>query len=173
MSIYPTSLPDLVDAITDAWVRLNTTLDTIDDDTATGVTDANDWTPRDHVANLIAWERSMLFLLQQRPRYEGLGVSREQYLSENVDGINEVIRSANQDRSWMAVRSELEDNHAAFMSLLSTLTWDDLHLPYSHFLPDEPGDESGDPIVYWVYGNTVRHFDEHREWIEELLSARP
>ncbi len=40
--------------------------------------------------------------------------------------------------------------------------------PYSHYLPDEPGKDSGAPIIGWVIGNTNEHFDLHREWIENL-----
>lgn len=170
MNNYPSNVTELIHAITDAWVELNTTLDIVDEDAATTTADANGWTAADHVVNLIAWERSILYLLQHRPRHEGLGVSRDLYLSGDVDAVNEAIRVANAGRGWHSVRAELEDNHAAFMSLLSALTWNDLQLPYSRYLPDEPGEDSGDPIVYWVYGNTVRHFGEHGGWIEDLFS---
>lgn len=46
----------------------------------------------------------------------------------------------------------------------------DLFRTYSYFQPDEPGEDSGRPIIAWIIGNTYEHYDEHRAWIEELIA---
>jgi hypothetical protein len=61
----------------------------------------------------------------------------------------------------VATKAELPD-------LLQPLIDADLHKPYAHYLPDEPGD--GDtPVINYLYGNTAHHFREHLGWIEEQV----
>ena len=47
----------------------------------------------------------------------------------------------------------------------------DLRKTYSHYQPDEPGEDSGEPIMRWVAGNTYEHYAEHQEWIEALIKS--
>ena len=43
---------------------------------------------------------------------------------------------------------------------LSGLTDANLLKTYSYYQPDEPGEDSGSPIVGWITGNTYYHYDE-------------
>jgi hypothetical protein len=58
---------------------------------------------------------------------------------------------------------------AELLDLLQPLTDAELHKPYGHYLPDEPGDGDGPPAINVVYGNTAHHFREHLGWIEALV----
>ena len=42
---------------------------------------------------------------------------------------------------------------------------------YAHFLPDEPGEGEGPPIIDKIYGNTTYHYREHLEWMQVQLGA--
>ncbi len=127
------------------------------------------WSAKDHVIHLAFWERSMVYLLSKRPRHEGLGVEQDVYLGHDVDTINDVIYRQNRERSWSSVREVFDQVHVELMETLDGLSWGDLHLTYSHYAPDEPGEERGVPVAYYVAGNTYGHYDEHRGWIEELF----
>ncbi len=37
---------------------------------------------------------------------------------------------------------------------------------------DEPGEDSGSPIVGWITGNTYYHYDEHSLLIEALVRVK-
>ena len=58
------------------------------------------------------------------------------------------------------------------MASLHALTDADLLKTYSHYQPDEPGEDSGSPIVGWITGNTYYHYDEHRVLIEALVRVK-
>ena len=55
------------------------------------------------------------------------------------------------------------------LTTLAGLSDEDLFKTYSYYQPDEPGDDSGDPILNWIMGNTYEHYAEHQAWIEALL----
>ena len=70
-----------------------------------------------------------------------------------------------QPRDWLhAVELAVRDR------LSSRMTDDDLMRSYSSFLPDEPGEDTGAPIVGWIAGNTFGHYADHRAWIEAMVN---
>jgi len=42
---------------------------------------------------------------------------------------------------------------------------------YSHFAPDEPGEETGRPVFGWVVGNSRHHYREHLPWIRAIAEG--
>ncbi len=136
----------------------------------TGPADAAGWTVKDHIAHLSAWERSIIFVLEGKPRHEGLGVPEEVYLIPgNYDEINEIIFENNKTRSLDDVLGEFHTVHADMLTLLNAMTWDDLNRTYAYYLPDEPGERSEAPVWPLVYGNTGGHYEEHLPWINAIL----
>ncbi|CAN5578072.1 hypothetical protein BH23CHL2_BH23CHL2_18340 [soil metagenome] len=170
--VYPTSVPELEGRIEIHRRRLLELVDNMPDHERDEIRDPEGWSTKDHIAHLSMWERSMVYLLTNRPRHEGLGVELETYLRHDVDLINDAIYRRHRHRSWESVKAEFDAVHEELIETLRQLGWDRLQLPYSHFAPDEPGEESGEPVVYYVAGNTFFHYDEHRGWIEDLLASR-
>ena len=111
----------------------------------------------------------MVFLFDGRPRHEGLGVSRELYESDEIDAINAAIREQNARLSLDEARTLLASVHREMLARLDTLTYNDLFKPYAHFLPDEPGDDDGSPIIGRVWGNTGGHYAEHLPWMQAIV----
>jgi hypothetical protein len=130
--------------------------------------DANGWSIKDHLVNVTAWERSLLYLLHVIPRHRALGVDEQTYLTNDADGVNAIIHARERDRPLFDVLAAMDDVHRQLLETLDGMTWEDLFQPYSHYLPDEPGEDNGNPVADWVAGNTYGHYDEHREWIEAL-----
>jgi hypothetical protein len=151
-----------------AWAALEDAIDGLDERQLSEVRDANGWAIKDHLLNLALWERSIAKALQNQPRHETLGVSEDDYLNLGVDGINAIIFERYRDLPADEVLATLRSQHQETLDILAGLTWEDVLRPYAHYLPDEPGKEDGDPILYWIMGNTAGHYDEHREWIEAL-----
>jgi len=58
--------------------------------------------------------------------------------------------------------------HARLLELLAPMTDADLLKSYSHYQPDEPGDDDGRPASDVIYGNSAGHFAEHLGWIKSL-----
>lgn len=168
---YPTTVPELEDRIETHRIQLLQVVDSLSEVDRDEIRDPAGWSTKDHVAHLVYWERSMDYLLTGRPRHEGLGVREATYLAHDVDCINAEIYQQHQARDWQSIRTEWDEVHTDLIDTLREVGWEGLQNSYSHFAPDEPGTDRGDPVIYYVAGNTFFHYDEHRGWIEELLAA--
>jgi len=170
----PRDKADLLVRIDAAHSELESAIVGIPADQLGSLHDAEGWSVADHLAHLAAWERSMLALFSGQPRHEGLGIDRETYESGNIDAINAAVRATSAGQSADAAIADFEKTHADLMARVATMTDDDLRQSYPHFLPDEPGsgfgNDSGDPILWRLCGNTAEHFVEH---CAMLLAVRP
>src|SRR5438477_11337149 len=92
----PTNKAELMKEMDRTWPALNAALDRLTDAQMTGIRDAEGWAVKDHITHIAAWERSVVFFLQGRPRHEGLGVDEKLYL-EDDDQINAVIQRQTKD----------------------------------------------------------------------------
>jgi hypothetical protein len=153
------------------WTKLNTALDRFTEAQLTTLTDEQGWTAKDHVIHLMAWERSVVTMLQGKPRYEGLGVAENLYLTEGFDAINAVIQARRQGLPLAEALAQLRQTHQQLLALLEPLTDQELQQSYRHFLPAEPGEGDDRLAIDVVYANSAAHFREHLDWIEELVAG--
>ena len=164
-----TTKAELLTEIEHSWAALNTVLDRLSETQMTAPRDAQGWTVTDHLIHLTAWERSVVFFLQGKPRHEGLGVDEAIYLKGTDDEINAVIQQQRQDLSPAEALARFRRTHQQLLTLLQPLTDGDLSKRYRHYLPDEPGEGDGPPAINVIYGNSAHHFAEHLGWIEALV----
>jgi uncharacterized protein (TIGR03083 family) len=155
----------------EAWLRLNGFIESLTPAQLTGPTDAAGWTVKDHLAHLTAWERGMVFLLQRRPRHEGMGVEESVYLADDLDGLNEAIRQLTVDSPIDEVIADLRGTHEQLRAMIVAMPDEDLRRTYSWFLPDEPGADDGRPIISRIVGNSDGHFDEHMPWMQAIVQG--
>lgn len=168
--VPPRDKADLLAQIEASWTRLQRFVDETDASRLTESRDAHGWSVKDHLIHLAAWERSNLYLLRGQPRHEGLGVDEHLYLHGGIDQINAAISEQTSDRSLDEALADLRGTHEQLLSQLDRLSNADLQRPYSHFLPDEPGSDSGEPILLQVAVGTYDHFEEHRPWMEAIVA---
>lgn len=128
------------------------------------------WSVKDHLSHLMAWENSMVYLLNQRARHEGLGVDEALYRRGNDDEINAAVQRRHAARPAAEVLAEFRAVHQQMLAALDRMSDDDLLQTYTDDLPDEAGDESGEAVLDRVRGNTAEHFDEHRAYIQALIA---
>jgi len=166
----PRSKSELERRLDASWSLLEQRIDKLDERQLTSPADPADWTAKDHLAHLAAWERSMVYLLQGQPRHEGLGVEEAIYLDGDDDAINAVIQSATGDLPLADVLAVLRSTHEQLRALVASMSDEELQKPYSHFLPEEPGEDSGEPILGRISGNGDAHFAEHLGYIEAIVS---
>lgn len=126
------------------------------------------WSAKDHLAHLASWERSLLLLLQRRPRHSALGLSAAEYAAApDADAINERVHASRKEWRLAYVLTDFEAVHEELMAFLQRMTEAELCLGYSEY---EPGGERDDrPIWGWVVGNTCEHYDEHFDALDALL----
>lgn len=160
-----------LERIDEAWLRLNGFIESLTPAQLTGPTDAVGWTVKDHLAHLTAWERGMVFLLERRPRHEGMGVEESVYRDAGLDTLNEAIRQVTVNTPIDEVIADLRATHEQLRAMIAAMPDEDLRRPYSWFLPDEPGEDDGLPIIARLAGNTDEHFDEHLPWMQAIVGA--
>jgi hypothetical protein len=127
------------------------------------------WSVKDHLAHLAAWENGMTALLKREPRYPAMGVTLEQAQANAMDDLNQVMYRQHKDRSLAEVRALFDKAHNDLRDAVAGLQNADLHRTYSHFQPDEPGEDDGTPIVGYLVGNSFGHYEEHIPWIKNVI----
>ena len=163
-----TTKAELLEDIEQAWPELQSQLGRLSESQLTTIKDAEGWTVKDHIIHMTAWERSVVFFLQGKPRHEGLEVDEAVYLRHDDDEINAAVYEARKELPYSEAMTQFREVHTQLMRLVEPMTDDDLQKPYSHYLPDEPR-ESDPTALDMIYGNTAHHFTEHLGWIRELV----
>jgi hypothetical protein len=160
----------LLSEINKAWGALNSYLARITELQMTTIHDGHGWTVKDHLTHLAAWEDSVVFFLQGKPRYEALGVQETLFASGSFDEMNAVIQQLRKSLSLAEATAQLRSTHAYLISLLQAMTDADLNRPLRHYLPSSPAGDRRHAIEL-IRDNTVDHFSEHLAWMETLVSA--
>ena len=160
---------ELMQEIARSWTALQAALAQLSEDQLLLPRDASGWSVKDHVLHLAAWERSIIFLLQGRPRHAGLGVSEATYAHGSEEAINAAIFENTAAIAPQESLALLREVHAQLMAMLQPLSDEDLLQTYRHFLPDEEGEGDGPPVINVIYSNTAEHYAEHLPWIEKIV----
>jgi hypothetical protein len=161
---------DLLRGMQDAWTNLNACLDTLTPEQMSEVRDAEGWTVKDHLIHLMAWERSGVLFLQGTPRFEGLGIDRTLLLGGDFDKMNAAIQQRWEALSAAEARAALNDVHAQLLRLVEAMSDDELQKGLSEYAPSTSGQDDARPISLLIYGDTTEHFQEHQQWIENLIA---
>jgi hypothetical protein len=147
------------------WKQLVELVKQVEDAAGLNKVGADGWTVKDHLAHLAAWEHSLLALLEGRDRSGAMGLDEP---LEEIDSINEAIRTLHATDTADEALGYFRDSHAQLMAAIGKLDDADLEKPYSHYQANEPDEKR--PVVGWVAGNTYEHYAEHIDWINHLMS---
>jgi hypothetical protein len=118
-----------------------------------------EWTRKDVVAHLGAWEHRFVDLLERLRRGEWPEDEAE------TDELNARLFEANRERSLADVMRRETADWDRFVDAVEGMTDDELFDP-RHF-----GWTQGDPFVEWVTANANEHVDEHLDQLTR--AARP
>lgn len=162
---------ELLAEIDKAWVALNSHLGHLSDVQMTAIYDEKGWTVRDHLTHLTAWEDSVAFLLQGRPRHKALQIEESLFASGSFDDMNNVIQEQRKGLSLNQAIAQLRSTHDKLMRALQPLTETDLERPLRHFLPSSPPSDDRS-LAELIRDNTADHFSEHLTWIRALGGTR-
>jgi hypothetical protein len=160
---------ELVAQIQRSWAALEQTLSGVDQARMTTI-GPDGWSIKDHLAHVATWEESLTAILQSRPRHLALGVDERTYLEAGEDELNASIYEHHKLRPLVEVLDMFQQTHQRMLAALAALSDADLLKTYSDFLPDEPGEDSGAPMLARIPGSTYEHYDDHRAWIAALVA---
>lgn len=158
----------LVKRIERSWNELQSLLSSLTPAQMTTPPAPGEWTVKDHLAHLTAWEAGTVAMLRRQPRFAAMGLERAFVEDSTEEQINQRIYELNHARSLDEVWEGLRRTHAAMLQTIAALSEEELYHTYSYFQPDDPGEDRGIPVIEWVKGNTFDHFDSHTEWIRKL-----
>lgn len=153
-----------VTEIDEAWEAFNAYLVTLNGNQMTTLHDKRGWTVKDHLTHIIAWEQSILFYFQGKPRFEALGIHEKMDFDEQ----NEVIRRQHEHISLNEVLVQLQQTHAELMEIVKNLSNEDLTRPYRSYPSGTPASEQRS-VMDLIRGDTSEHFNEHLGWIKTLV----
>jgi len=126
--------------------------------------DAGGWSPKDNLAHLTEWMRSMLgHHIDKRPAHEVMNLPEEITRGWDMEVINPELFERNKNRPTQEVVDELRRTYEEVMTRLEAMSYDEL------MAPRRPDDPEKRPLLLWVIGDTSDHFAEHRAVIEKML----
>ncbi len=131
--------------------------------------DKDGWAIKDHLVHLAVWELGIAAMLRRQPRYRAMGIEQTEPRGGNFDEPNEKIFQQHHNRALPEVLEYFRMVHLDLIAAINALSDADLQKTYSYYQPDDPGDDSGEPIVRWIVGNSYGHYAEHAEWIRAML----
>jgi hypothetical protein len=126
--------------------------------------DAGGWSPKDNLAHLTEWMKSLMgYHIDRRPAHEVMNVSEEVTKGWDMEIINPVLFERNRNRPLQDVLAELKSVYAELINKLEGMTFEDL------LKPRHADDPEKRPVLMWILGDTTDHFAEHRATIEKIL----
>ena len=153
--------------IDDRWRRLTDLVDGIDPSIFVKPA-KDDWSPKDHVAHLTAWEEFLLAILEKRDRYLSMGMGDVR--GKETNEINEAVFRARRNLAPEAVRTAFADTHGKVRLAIESFADADLQRPRADFQPEaDEGDTGDESIMDEIGWNTWGHYDMHIEWIAAMV----
>lgn len=127
------------------------------------------WAVKDHLFHLAAWERGIAWLLGRRSRYEGMGVTPDEWQALTMDEVNDLVHTRNQERTAAEALATFRAAHQEMLDALAPMSDADLQRPYSDFDPAATR-HADRPIIGWIIGDTYEHYEEHIKYLRIQLS---
>lgn len=166
---YPRSGAELLRWIDRDWDRFVAKRDAVGL-SLIGLSGPFGWSVKDVVANIAAWERGLIALLEKRPRYAAMGIAGADETINDIDAINALIYLQCRNQSFAEVRRVADATHRELRARLDRMPWDDLQQPVAAFQPFalDAGTESA---LAYVAGDTYEHYVEHLPDLDAIVAA--
>ena len=149
------------------------TVRALSDEQITAPSTPADWSVKDHIAHLATWTVGMVALLKKENRWEAMALDPQfVYHTEGFDEINALIYHQHKDQSMPRVLTYFNDTHGQLAHAMRSMHHDDLYQTYTYYQPDEPGKDSGEPIIKWLINNSYGHYEEHLGWIRAMVAEK-
>ncbi len=124
---------------------------------------AGEWSIKDILAHLTAWQQRLLVWLHAAARHEKptlIGLASE----EETDGLNEQFYRENKSRILSDVLADFRTSYLQIVDVVQGLSEKDLIDPHGFAWM------KGNPLFYLVAGNTYGHYQEHIDPIQQWLA---
>lgn len=166
---HPTNRTELLAQIDRSWTAFNAA--TARCPTAlVEVPGPDGWSVKDQIAHVAAWERILIALLTGRSLGDAAGIDDAIFHASIDDEKNALLHARHKDRSLAAVTTGAAATHAELIAVISSLTWEEINLPYAQYqttyLPAEDW-----PIWAWIRGMGYGHYEVHTGYVAQTVAA--
>lgn len=161
---------ELMREMSSSWAELNSTLDNLSPEQL-ALQDAEGWTAIDHVNHIAAWERSVVYFLQGKRRYEGLGIDKALFVPDNDDAINAAIQKNTAALTPAAALQSMRDTHRQLLDIVEPMTDSELKQSIGSFSSNKEDEGDIRMLLGMIYSNTAPHYREHINWIRTLTGV--
>ena len=158
---------ELMREMSSSWTELNATLDNLSPEQL-AMQDTEGWTAVDHVNHIAAWERSVVYYLQGKRRYEGLGIDKDLFTAGNDDAINAVIQKNTAALSPAEALRDMRHTHRQLLDLVEPMTDSELKQTRESYSSSKEDEGDKRILLGLIFTNSVQHYLEHMAWIKTL-----
>jgi hypothetical protein len=147
--------------INDAYTKFKAQLAPLSEEQLTIPGVNGTWSIKDNIAHLSAWHKVLLARLlavRDVTHYENT------IAGIDVDTVNEQFYQQNKTRSLNDVLAEFDTTHRQIVQTLESLTDEQINKPLDWLV--------GEPILNFIAGDTVEHYQEHGEIIQAWLNRK-
>jgi hypothetical protein len=155
---------ELLERIRTAKAELDAVLAEIADDVMIGPHPAGEWSGKDQLAHLAAWQELLLARMRGIPEEDMLGFDPERYATMEIDEINAFLHDRDAPMSLDDARAAFGRTYAEVVGLLEAMDPATLEAPYRADLPDRP-------MMDAVVGDTYEHYEEHLDLLVPLTEV--
>ena len=163
----PKTTAEVLSRLDRAWDALERTVSRLTPAQLVDVRDPAGWAVKDHLMHVAVWEDALLARLTGRPTHEALGLD-EATLGQDEDAENAALFERHRHRSLADVLDAVRASHRATRARLAALGDLAIAGTVGDVLPPG-GERDGNPAVAWIAGNTWEHYEQHHNWIRELV----
>lgn len=145
-------------------------LDRLSEAQMTEPKDAAGWNVRDHLTHIITWMDGITALMRRENRWAAMGLPGEPERPLDFDKINAQIVVQHRHLTPAEARARLVESHRKITAAMEALDENELDAPYDRFVAPFTGSD-GRPIVSYILGDTVEHYEEHLVLIRALTDS--
>ena len=138
-------------------------LETLSDEQMCQATLENQWSVKDVLAHIAAWEKRCVGWIQAGLRGEKPDKPEAGYTWEVVDRLNEKTFQENRERPLNAVQAAYRQAHQEMLAQVQALSEDDITNPQRFSWTN------GRNLVPYIAANTYEHYQEHVEQIRKWM----
>lgn len=127
--VRPTSKTQLIEQTQNNYDRLQTQLQTLTPDEWTVAGVVGEWSVKDVLAHLMAWQTMVLTWYTAGKRGENPKTPSEKYTWREIPALNQDIYETYRDVPLETIKQDFEATHTQILSTISEMTNDELFTP--------------------------------------------
>ncbi len=155
--------PTLLKKVQTGYAELEQLISSLSEEQMTTVRVDGEWSVKDNLAHLMAWQKRMLAVLQAAVRGEAPSWPPQESADEEIDRRNAAFYEQYKSLPLADVRAEFRTSYREVLDTLQAL-------PERDLIEQDSFTWMHEPLWQFVAGDTYEHYEEHGKTIQEWLA---